>query len=92
MSAIEPFRCVHCGATRFQEDAEGLLHCSYCRSTYRRKADDAPRLVIAAGANVVIGRAARVRVDGDVRVEQGAYLEVQGELQLVSRAKPGTRR
>lgn len=92
MSGIEKFQCLHCGATRFQQEAEGLLRCSYCRSTYRRKAAAEPKLVIASGANVVIGRDARVQVGGRVLVEQGAHVEVHGELQLVSRAEPGARR
>ena len=92
MPDLEKFQCVHCGAGRFHEDAEGLLHCSYCRSTYRRKPDEGPKLIIGSGANVVIGRGGRVQVGGSVQVEEGAHLEVQGELELVARARPGFRR
>lgn len=92
MSGIERFQCVHCGASRFKPEPDGLLRCSYCRSTYRRKAEQQATLVIAPGANVVIGRDARVQVGGRVLVEQGAHVEVHGELQLVARAEPGARR
>ncbi|MFT3806296.1 hypothetical protein [Arenimonas sp.] len=92
MSALDKFQCVHCGAARFQTDSDGLLRCNYCGSTYRRKAETGPKLVIGSGANVTIGRGGRVQVEGSVQVEDGAQLEVLGELELVTRASPGSRR
>lgn len=89
MASLETFQCVHCGAARFQQAGDGLLRCNYCGSTYRRLSEEGPKLVIASGANVVIGRGARVHVGGDVQVEDGAHLEVHGELELVTRARPG---
>lgn len=92
MTSLEKFQCVHCGAARFQQEPEGLLRCNYCGSTYRRRHEEGPKLVIGSGAKVVIGRGGRVQVGGGIEVEDGAYLEVQGELELVSRARPGSRR
>lgn len=92
MSGLEKFQCVHCGAGRFQQEPEGLLRCNYCGSTYRRKTEEGPTLVVGSGAKLVIGRGGRVQVGGSVQVEEGAHLEVQGELELVARARPGSRR
>ena len=69
--------------------ADGLLHCEYCRATYRRTGDDAappptpPKVSIGSGGKVVIGKTARVRIAGSVAIEKGALVEIHGDVELV---------
>ncbi len=88
---LQAFECLKCGATRFRE-ADGLLHCEYCRATYRRlgpephpdpDVDPVPKLRIGRGAKVVVGKTARVRIGGRVVIEEGASVEVHGDVELV---------
>ena len=84
--AIQASECIQCGPSRFRE-ADGLLHCAYCRATYRRTGAEAPppKVFIGSGARVVIGKTARVRIAGGVAIEKGALVGVHGGVGLVDR-------
>lgn len=84
---IQAFKCLQCGASRFRE-ADGLLHCDYCRATYRRTGADAPPpKVVIGGGKVVIGKTARVRIQGGVSIGEGALVEIHGDVELVDPGK-----
>lgn len=88
MDSLQNFACTRCGSSRC-EPVGDLLRCAHCGATYRRRDTPAATVVIQRGANVVIGKGGKVRVGGGLRIEDGARVEVLGELELVA---PGTRR
>lgn len=48
---------------------------------------DEPKLTISKGANVTFGKNAKVEIRGDVEIEGGANVDVQGEITLMKGKK-----
>ena len=76
------FECTQCGSTDFEEAGSRQVRCSHCRSLYRVITDE-PKLTILKGANVVFGKNANVEIHGDVEIQDGADVDIQGKIMLV---------
>jgi len=81
----KPFNCSQCGGSELQQAGEGKVRCAFCGSIYKI-ASKGPSVVIKKGANVVFGKNAKVEIRGGMEVEDGANLQVDGELTLLKRA------
>ncbi len=85
MSSEKAFTCSQCGAPELERSGEGKLRCPYCGSLYSF-AVRGPTVVIRKGANVIIGRKAKVTIRGGVEIQEGARVKVDGEVTLLERA------
>ncbi len=85
MPAVKAFTCSQCGAPDLERSGEGKLRCPYCGSLYSYELKG-PTVVIRKGADVVIGRNAKVVIRGGLSVEEDARVQVDGELTLLERA------
>jgi len=61
------------------------MRCPFCGSLYSY-AVRGPSVIIRKSGTVVMGRNAKVIVKGGLEVEEGAELQVEGELTLLERA------
>jgi hypothetical protein len=79
---IKPYECTQCGSTNF-EDVNGFrVRCTFCGSLFEVLSAD-PKLVIRQGARVVFGKNANVEISGNMQIEDGADVELQGKVTLV---------
>jgi uncharacterized Zn finger protein len=76
------FECTQCGSTDFEEAGSRQVRCSHCHSLYQVITDE-PKLTILKGANVVFGRNANIEIHGDVEIQDGAEVDIQGKILLV---------
>jgi uncharacterized Zn finger protein len=83
---IELYECTQCGATDFEEAGGRKVRCTHCGSLFEMLTDD-PALIILKGANVTFTKNARVEVRGDVEIEGGANVNIDGEVTLVKGKK-----
>ncbi len=79
---IKLYECTQCGSTDFTESGFHQVKCSHCGSLYKVLTDE-PKLTILKGANVVFGKNANVEVHGDVEIQDGADVNIQGKIVLV---------
>jgi hypothetical protein len=85
------FQCTQCGSTDFDPEGETRLRCRYCRSLYEVHGKQGGgrkggvRVHIKNGANIVVGKNARIVVRGDILVEKGAKVKMDGTLTLIER-------
>lgn len=85
MTSEKAFTCSQCGAPDLERSGEGKLRCPYCGSLYSYSVRG-PTVVVREGANVVIGRKAKVTIRGGVEIQKGARVQVDGEVTLLERA------
>ena len=85
MTSEKAFTCSQCGAPDLEWSGSGKLRCPYCGSLYGYKVQ-APTVVIKKGANVIIGKKARVTIRGGVEIHDGARVRVDGEVTLLEKA------
>jgi hypothetical protein len=83
---IHNFECTQCGSTDFSEARKKRVRCAHCCSLFKVVSDE-PKLTISRGANVVFGKNANVEVRGDVEIEDGAHVEVQGKVSVLKGKK-----
>ncbi len=76
------FECTQCGSTDFDDAGSRKVRCSHCHSLYQVITDE-PKLTILKGANVVFGKNANVEIHGDVEIQDGAEVDIQGRILLV---------
>ncbi len=76
------FECTQCGSTDFDDAGSRKVRCSHCHSLYQVLTDE-PKLTILKGANVVFGKNAIVEIHGDVEIQEGADVDIQGKILLV---------
>jgi len=86
----EKFRCTQCGSTGFDREGERQLRCRYCDSLYeitggRGGREGGATLHIKDGANVIIGTGANIVVRGEVIVDRGAKVQIDGSITLIER-------
>jgi DNA-directed RNA polymerase subunit RPC12/RpoP len=79
---IKPYECTQCGSTEFEDLGGRRVRCSHCGSLFQVLTDE-PRVVISKGANVVFGKTANVEVRGDMEVEDGARVEIEGKVTVL---------
>lgn len=79
---ITAFECSQCGSTAFIEVSARRVKCAHCGSLFEMLTQE-PRLVIGKGANVIFGRTANVEVRGDIEVQDGAHVEIQGKVTVL---------
>lgn len=58
------------------------MRCTFCGSLFEVLTTD-PKLVINKGARVIFGKNANVVVRGNVQIEDGADVDIQGNITLV---------
>jgi uncharacterized Zn finger protein len=83
---IKPYECTQCGSTDFDEAGPKRVRCTHCGSLFQLLTDE-PSLVIRKGANVVFGKSAKVEIRGDVEIQPGAHVDVQGDVTMVKGKK-----
>jgi DNA-directed RNA polymerase subunit RPC12/RpoP len=79
---IKPYECTQCGATDFVEISSNKVRCSYCGSLFAVTKKE-PTLFISNGANVTFGKTADVEVRGDIEIEKGATVDIQGKVTVL---------
>jgi uncharacterized Zn finger protein len=83
---ITIFECTQCGSTEYLKVGGKRIRCAHCGSLFQVLTDE-PTLEISKGANVVIGKTANVEVRGDLEIESGAKVDIQGKVTLLSDGK-----
>ncbi len=76
---IKPYECTQCGSTEFEDHGAKRVRCSHCGSLFQVLTDE-PKVVISKGANVVFGKTANVEIRGDMEVEDGAKVDIEGKV------------
>ncbi|MBN2387902.1 MAG: hypothetical protein JXB85_12865 [Anaerolineales bacterium] len=79
---ITPYECSQCGSTNFEKAGARRVRCAHCGSLFQVLTDD-PALTIVKGANVVFEKSARVEIYGDVEIENGAHVNIEGQVTLL---------
>jgi DNA-directed RNA polymerase subunit RPC12/RpoP len=82
MDKIKLYECSQCGSTDFEDAGPQRARCSHCGSLFKVLTDE-PKLTILKGANVVFGKNANVEIHGDVEIQDGADVDIQGKILLV---------
>ncbi len=78
----EVINCQRCGSTSFEDVSTNKIKCSHCGTVFN-KFDDEPAVIIGKGANVVIGKTANVEIRGDLKIQEGANLDIQGQVVII---------
>ena len=79
---IKPYECTQCGSTNFEDASNTRVRCSFCGSLFEVLSRE-PKLQINKGAKVTFGKNANVEIRGDVRIEAGADVDIQGKVTVV---------
>jgi hypothetical protein len=83
---IKPYECTQCGSTDFEDVGAKRVRCTHCGSLFQLLSGD-PTLVINKGAKVVFGRHANVEIRGDIDVQSGADVDIQGKVTVLKGKK-----
>ena len=81
---ITPDQCTQCGSTDLKETDKNFLRCSYCGSLFKVVTPE-PELMIRKGANVKIGQHAHVEIRGEVEIEGGANVDLDGKVTMIDK-------
>jgi hypothetical protein len=79
---IKPYECTQCGSTDFDDAGPKRVRCAHCGSLFQLLTGEAS-LVIRKGANVTFGKSANVEIHGDVEIQPGANVDVEGNVTMV---------
>jgi len=79
---IHSYECTQCGSTDFEAAGMRKVRCAYCGSLFALLTGE-PKVSIQHGANVIFGRSADVEIHGDIEIEDGANVDVQGKISIV---------
>ena len=79
---IKPYECTQCGSTNFEDVGVKRVRCIYCGSLFQLLTRE-PTLVINKGANVIFGANSIVETHGDIDVQDGAKVEIQGKVTML---------
>jgi uncharacterized Zn finger protein len=79
---IKPYECTQCGSTDFNDAGTRRVRCAHCGSLFEVLTDE-PTLTINKGANVVFGKNANVKIRGDIEIQSGANVDLQGKVVVV---------
>lgn len=85
---VKDSSCEQCGATDFTRENDSTVRCNYCHSLYQLETpdDSGPSVVIKSGANVTFGKNSKVVIQGGLEIEDGANVEILGQLTLLEKA------
>lgn len=83
---IKSFECTQCGSTQFEHAGAKRVRCAHCGSLFQVLTDE-PTLEISKGANVVFGKTADVEIRGDVEIEDGAQVNIEGKVTVLKGGK-----
>ena len=75
----EIIACKQCGSPSFIDVSNNQIECDHCGTKYKKTSDDTA-VIIGKGANIVIGRTANVEIKGDLEIQEGANLDIQGQV------------
>jgi DNA-directed RNA polymerase subunit RPC12/RpoP len=76
---IKLYECTQCGSTNYEQVGPKRVRCAHCGSLFRVLTDE-PTLVISKGANVHFGKTADVEIRGDLDIEDGAEVNIEGKV------------
>lgn len=79
---IKPYECTQCGSTDFEDVSAKRVRCAHCKSLFQLPVHE-PGLVINKGAKVIFGRNADVEIRGDIEVQSGATVDIQGKVTML---------
>lgn len=79
---IKPYECTQCGSTDFDGDGTRRVRCAHCGSLFEVLTGE-PTLSINKGAKVIFGKKANVEVRGDIDIQSGVNVDVQGKVVVV---------
>ncbi|MGB8251572.1 MAG: hypothetical protein WCF08_00015 [Anaerolineaceae bacterium] len=79
---IKPYECTQCGSTDFEESGIKRVTCAHCGSLFEVLTDD-PTLTINKGARVIFGKNSNIEIRGDMEVQDGADVDIQGKVVMV---------
>jgi uncharacterized Zn finger protein len=79
---IKPYECSQCGSTDFNDAGTRRVRCAHCGSLFEVLTGE-PTLIINKGAKVIFGRNANVEVRGDVEIQSGANVDIQGKITVL---------
>jgi uncharacterized Zn finger protein len=79
---IKPYECTQCGSTDFEDVSAKRVRCTHCGSLFQLLTTE-PTLVINKGANVIFGKNSKVEIRGDIDVEDGANVDIQGKVTVL---------
>lgn len=86
---IKGFKCIQCGSSDFEEEADSKLRCAYCYSLYAYEAEppSPPKanVIIRKGAKVSFGKHAHVTIRGGLEIEDGAEVAFNGKVVLIEK-------
>jgi DNA-directed RNA polymerase subunit RPC12/RpoP len=82
MDKVKAYECSQCGSTDFEDAGVRQVRCTHCGSLFQVLTDE-PKLTILKGANVVFGKNANVEIHGDVEIQDGADVEIEGRILMV---------
>jgi hypothetical protein len=80
---IKPYECTQCGSTDFDDAGRNRVRCAHCGSLFQVLTDDKSGLVICKGANVTFVKNSKVEIHGDIEIQGGANVDVQGDVTMV---------
>jgi DNA-directed RNA polymerase subunit RPC12/RpoP len=88
---VRNFKCTQCGALDFTEEGKEKLRCTYCESLYfiedeEEKAKGGGGLIIKKGAKVTFGKNSNVIIKGKLEIEDGAEVELNGNITLIEKS------
>ncbi|MGB7537845.1 MAG: hypothetical protein WBM17_04840 [Anaerolineales bacterium] len=83
---IKPYECTQCGSTDFEDVGAKRVRCTHCGSLFQLLTGE-PTLVINRGANVIFGKHADVEIRGDIDVQSGANVDIQGKVTVLKGKK-----
>ena len=76
------YECTQCGSTDYQQAGPKRVRCAHCGSLYEILSDE-PNVVINQGADVVFGKNADVEIRGDLEIEDGAKVNIEGKVTVL---------
>jgi DNA-directed RNA polymerase subunit RPC12/RpoP len=79
---IKAYECTQCGSTEYEQAGPKRVRCVHCGSLFQVLTDE-PTLVINKGANVVFGKTANVEIRGDLDIEDGAKVNIEGKVTVL---------
>ena len=79
---IKLFECTQCGSTEYEQVAAKRVRCLHCASLYQVLTDN-PTVEIGKGANVIFGKNADVEIRGDLEIESGAKVDIEGKVTVL---------